>query len=226
MFQIGVFAKYWEPGKVKTRLAESLGDVEAANLYRQFVEVLLERFGHVANRRVLAYWPAERLEQFAALTRKHWQLEQQTPGNLGCRMTNYFRKTFSSGASAAALIGSDSPTLPADTFERTQRGLKSADVVLGPTEDGGYYLVGLTRWIPEIFQDILWSSDRVFEQTVEKLSRLGLNYATLPTWYDIDDWHDLLRMQSELSEYRGNEGALLRLGRSVELAVRGVDRNE
>jgi rSAM/selenodomain-associated transferase 1 len=225
VLQIGIFAKYWEPGKVKTRLAAAVGQVEAARLYRHFVQTLVERFGNVAQRRVLAYSPRERSGSFTEIVGKQWALEPQSEGDLGQRMASYFENGLKAGATRVVLIGSDSPTLPQGVFDRAFHALESADVVLGPTDDGGYYLVGASQSVPAIFDNVEWSSSHVFEQTVEKLSAANLTWAALPTSYDIDDLDDLVRLQDELSDYRGPEEALIRLRRPVDQVLRKVNRH-
>lgn len=226
MFQVGIFAKYWEPGQVKTRLAASIGQAEAAKLYRAFVETLLDRFGQAPYRRVLAYWPSERARQFEEVAGDRWHLEAQSAGNLGQRMTDYFANAAAAGATRTVLIGSDSPTLPLEIFEVAFRALESVDVVLGPSEDGGYYLVGVSRSVTSIFDGVEWSSSRVFEQTVKNISQSKLTWSALPTFYDIDDLSDLERLKDELCRYHGEEGeALARLGEAVDRTLQRVNRH-
>lgn len=225
MFQVGIFAKYWEPGRVKTRLAASIGEAEAANLYGEFLLTLLDRFRTSGDRRVLAYSPAERVKQFAEIADGVWQLEPQSAGDVGRRMTNYFAGAFNTGATRAALIGSDSPTLPQDVFDLAFQALDAADVVLGPSDDGGYYLVGASRPFPAMFEGIEWSSARVFQQTVDRLAQSDLTWSALPPCYDIDDLDDLQRLQNELSECAVKEEALIRLSSAVDGVLQKVNRN-
>jgi rSAM/selenodomain-associated transferase 1 len=159
---LGIFAKHWQPGEVKTRLAASIGPEAAARLHRVFVETLLQRMAGVAGKCVLAYWPSERHGEFAALVREAaypfalldpsaaplaspWQLVPQSPGDLGARMEHFFQASFASGADRVVIIGSDSPTLPIEYVRQAFDELRRSDVVLGPSDDGGYYLLGLAR---------------------------------------------------------------------------------
>lgn len=225
MLQIGIFAKYWKPGRVKTRLAAAIGEVQAANLYREFLKTLLDRFRQFKGRRVLAYWPADRAAQFARVAGDGWQLYPQAAGDLGQRMIHYFADAFAGGASRVALIGSDSPTVPLNTFDTAFHALEAADVVLGPADDGGYYLVGASRPVSAIFENVEWSSTRVFQQTVENLAQSNLTWTALNPSYDVDDLDDLERLRDELSDYSGKDEALIRLSHVVHQTLRKVNRD-
>lgn len=216
MRQLGIFAKYPQPGRVKTRLAASIGDEPACRLYRAFVETLLARFSDVADRRILAFSPPERRAEFEALAGRCWQLAEQSAGDLGQRMQRYFKDAFERGASRVVLLGSDSPTLPVEYVEQAFELLNKISVVLGPSDDGGYYLIGAAERVPPIFDDIAWSSEAVWEQTTNRLRSLGQDFRELPPWYDVDDEKDLRRLRDELSDepssqgYTDREFALLR----------------
>jgi hypothetical protein len=97
------------------------------------------------------------------------------------------------------VIGTDSPTLPVHMVDVAFQTLSSVDVVLGPTRDGGYYLVGAARRVPPIFDTIEWSTNRVFSQTVGRLQQAGLAWEQLPPWYDVDEPCDLLRLRDDLT---------------------------
>jgi uncharacterized protein len=199
----GLFAKYWEPGKVKTRLAATLvagtlGDEAASEVYHEFVSVLVRRFSLCADRCVLCFTPHEKADAFVTLGGGEWNVEPQAEGDLGARMAAYFDSCFARGADHVVLIGSDSPTMPTEYIESAFRKLRETDVVLGPTEDGGYYLVGMSRNVPEIFDGIDWSTPHVWEQTVARLDALQLPYDSLPPWYDVDEATDLKRLRDEL----------------------------
>ncbi|MEX0820115.1 MAG: TIGR04282 family arsenosugar biosynthesis glycosyltransferase [Pirellulaceae bacterium] len=199
MNDLGIFAKYWEPGRVKTRLAATLGTEAASQLYRQFVATLVRRFARAADRRILCFAPPDRAEPFAALAGTNWIAKPQATGDLGARMASFFDACFQDGAERVVLIGSDSPTLPMENVEAAFRLLHETDVVLGPTDDGGYYLVGASRNVPGIFAGIAWSTPLVWEQTVARIGQLQLSYESLPQWYDVDELPDLERLRDELS---------------------------
>ena len=98
------------------------------------------------------------------------------------------------------LIGSDSPTLPADYIQQAFERLQQHDAVLGPTEDGGYYLIGIRDAVPPVFDGVQWGSPQVWRQTVDRLHESKVRFATLPTWYDVDVLDDLERLQAELRD--------------------------
>lgn len=174
------------------------------------METLLGRFARTGDRRLLAFTPAHRRPEFAALAGPRWQTEPQSAGNLGLRIERYFSSAFATGATHVLLMGSDSPTLPeplvAEAFER----LTVADAVLGPTDDGGYYLIGLARQMPGLFDAIAWSTPAVWRQTIERLEALACRYHVLAPWYDIDTLADLARLCAELEGDASEEFSGLR----------------
>ncbi len=193
--ELGVLAKYWQPGAVKTRLAATVGDDRAAAMYHGFLTTTLARLGHLADRSVIVFTPAERRKEFTQLAAVRWSTRLQIGGDLGERMCAYFEQSLSDGASRIVLIGSDSPTLPVEFVERAFRLLTQEQVVLGPTTDGGYYLVGIRAQIPPIFDKIPWSTPDVWQETVARLAQHAIGFAELPAWYDIDNEADLERLQ-------------------------------
>jgi len=117
-------------------------------------------------------------------------------------MATVFHRAFQDDRERVVMVGSDSPTLPLDYLRQAFEALADHDVVLGPAEDGGYYLVGTSRSVPELFRDISWGSDRVLQQSTKALADGARTFQLLPVWYDIDDHDDLLRLQRELDELR------------------------
>jgi len=200
MDQLGIFAKYWQPGAVKTRLAATVGEAVASQVYRRFLITMLRRFDHVAERRVLAFTPPDQRAEFALLAADAWTLQDQGAGDLGMRMQNYFTAAFRSGADRVVLIGSDSPTLPPDYVKEAFQLLKTFPVALGRAEDGGYYLVGAAGQVPPIFDGVAWSTSLVWNQTQSLLQAAGCPCGVLPMWYDVDDLPGLRRMHQELAD--------------------------
>ena len=197
--QLGIFAKHWQPGEVKTRLAASIGDEAAAALHRCFVQTLLSRFQHVADRQILCFAPADSGENFRQLDLGRWTLEPQASGDLGARVQHYFSSALATPDSPrAVLIGSDSPDLPLEYVEEAFDKLRNFSVVLGPATDGGYYLIGVSQTVPPIFDDIPWSTPEVWTQTVSRLTAAQISYHVLPEWYDVDDFTGLRRLESSL----------------------------
>lgn len=215
---LGLFAKYWQPGSVKTRLSTTLGDQSSAAVYREFVLALVRRLAHTADRRTIVFSPAERAAEFAALGGAPWETTPQADGDLGNRMRQFFRQTLDGDADRAVVIGSDSPTLPMELVKRAFSLLDDHDVVLGPTTDGGYYLLGAVGRVPPLFDDIPWSTPAVWRQTIDRLESAGLRYAVLPTWYDVDDLEDLHRLHDELTAVSG-DAVLARLRDVVQHAL-------
>ena len=190
---LGLFAKWPTPGEVKTRLAAATSPEFAAAVAMAFLADSVERLATIPARRVLAFSPIDALPQFADLVGDRFELVSQCTGDLGARMTDFFRSRFAEGAQRVVLLGTDSPTalsrwLLSEVFEM----LNAAHVVIGPATDGGYYLVGGTPAMPDLFSDVSLSRSDVLTQTIAKLGSAKL--LLLPPWYDVDtldDWRVL-----------------------------------
>ena len=183
---------------MKTRLGTGIGHDRASELYRVFLQTICRRFEAAGDRRVIAYTPDDRYVDFKELAGPDWELERQSTGDLGCRMRDYFGAAFQKDANAVVLIGSDAPTLPLEFIQRAFDLLAEYCVVLGPSSDGGYYLVGASGGVPPIFSNVSWSSPHVWSQTLGLLDKTGLSFGTLPEWYDVDDQVTLSRLHNEL----------------------------
>ena len=220
MDQLGVFAKYWQPGTVKTRLAASIGHQSAADLYRLLLELVLDRATQeFSGKRILAFSPPDQKAAFDELVGAEWQLKAQSQGNLGARMSHFFECAFADNSSKVVLLGSDSPDLPAGTITNAFRALDVATVVLGPSEDGGYYLIGMREFVPQVFHDIDWSTGRVYKQTTARLTP-DVNWQALPMWYDVDEVVDLRRLRTTLANDDVHHSDLFeRLGDVIDKAL-------
>ncbi len=143
MRHLGIFVKEPVPGRVKTRLAATLGPDAAADLYRAFVGDLTERFRTTADVRWLGFTPVTESSRAAmrSFAGRDFQLWPQPDADLGVRIADFFDFTYKKGATQTVLIGSDSPNLPRELVEQAFTALAATDVVLGPATDGGYYLV-------------------------------------------------------------------------------------
>ena len=219
MKQLAIFAKYWEPGQVKTRLAAAIGHGEASRLYQAFLTTLLQRFAESAEQAVLVYTPPERRAEFAMIAGEAWELRPQGEGDLGQRMARYFGAAFRAGANRVVLIGSDSPHVPSEYVAQAFDALNESPVVLGSTSDGGYYLVGASGAVPPIFSGIAWSSPAVWSQTLRLLEQAGSPFAVLPEWYDVDQVDDLVRLQDELQVKTPLELPLQELLAEIRIAL-------
>jgi hypothetical protein len=198
---LGVLAKFWQPSEVKTRLARSIGSHAAAQLHRAALTTTLTRLSHLAERRTLVFTPEERRDDFAALgpvVDGSWNLRPQVAGDLGERMAGFFADEVDRGAGRIVLLGSDSPTVPVAYIDQALEALRERDVVLGPSRDGGYYLVGQSSPQPDMFAHVDWSTEQVWPQTLARLDLLEVTYTVLPEWYDVDTIEDLRRLAIEI----------------------------
>ena len=187
------FAKYPAAGRVKTRLAIQIGQDTAAGLYRNFVTDILVGLKKLDVDLRIVFDPPDSKDKFQKWLGKEYSYIPQSGQDLGWRMKNAFLRAFSEGFDRVVVIGSDSPDLPVEYIDLAFRVLHQNDVVIGPGSDGGYYLLGFARgsFLPEVFEEISWSSDKVFEQTVNILREHGQIIYLLPQWHDVDTPADL-----------------------------------
>jgi rSAM/selenodomain-associated transferase 1 len=178
---------------VKSRLAARLGDDAALELYKNFVLDILDTIEKTGHPCTIFFHPPEARDVVAAWLGPGRDYFPQLGKDLGERMADAFAKIFKRGVSRAILIGSDIPDLSIDILEQAFRSLDSRDAVLGPAHDGGYYLIGFRRdtFVPDVFQDIKWGSNRVFAETRRKIEQAKRNVHLLPEWRDVDTPEDL-----------------------------------
>jgi rSAM/selenodomain-associated transferase 1 len=187
-----VFVKAPRPGAVKTRLAAVLGDDAAARLYRLLADEEIRRTAPRAGEydRLFFYTPEDARPEI-----ERWlpgeTLEPQHGRDLGERMSRAFESAFAAGARRVAIIGSDVPAAGREHVMEALQSLDDHDVVLGPTHDGGYYLLALDRPRPALFQSIPWSTPSVLPATAERAGVLGLSVRMLDPLRDIDTIDDL-----------------------------------
>ncbi len=184
-----VLVKYPEPGKVKTRLAKSIGAARAAELYREFAARTFQTSARLAHAvRFAAFTPREKEAELRAMFpgEEQW-LEQHSSPDLGARMYEAFSAVLALGYRRVLTIGTDSPTLPLAYLEEAAAKLNEHDLVLGPAEDGGYYLIGLKAAPSALFEGVAWSTEKVLAQTLERAEMMNLSVHLLPEWYDVDD---------------------------------------
>lgn len=188
MRRLGVLAKRTAEGQVKTRLSPALPAALAARLHAAMLEDTLAaaNAARVDARELFLAGPGE-----PPPADEGWTLREQADGDLGVRLAAAFDVMLGAPGSQAVAIGADSPDLDAAALERAFAALDTHDVVLGPAADGGYWLIGLTRPAPELFRDIPWSTESVYEETRVRAAALGLRVATLETLADIDTPADL-----------------------------------
>jgi rSAM/selenodomain-associated transferase 1 len=196
--------RYPAPGRVKTRLIPTLGELGAADLQRRMTEHALSTARQAAATgagfEIEVWYDGADESQMRAWLGDEVSLRRQTTGGLGPRLRAVVAAAFDAGTKALVIVGADSPGLDraqlAEAFER----LATHDLVLGPAADGGYYLIGLGQPIPELFRGIPWSTDQVLATTLGIADELGLATAQLVTLYDVDRPEDLAHVPRELLE--------------------------
>ena len=191
-----IFAREPLPGKVKTRLGRAVGNNAAAELYGAMLADVLEQAAALPGIRPLLYWACEGDGMPPSPDVPGLEVFRQAGATLGQRMANAFESAFKSGSDVCCIIGTDSPDLPPEYISRAFDLLcqGEADVVFGPAEDGGYYLLGMGRTWAGLFRDIPWGTPQVLAASLERARHLGLRIALLPQSYDIDTLSDLLRL--------------------------------
>lgn len=199
---LGVFAKCPRAGHVKSRLAQATSPQWAAQVAEAFLSDWLAKLKGFAMRCIVVYSPREAENYFANLASGSLEIEAQVDGDLGARMEHFLKRQFAAGKEKIVIIGTDSPTLPLDFLSRALTELDKADVVLGPAEDGGYYLLGCARRVPDIFAGIPWGESGVLRQTVARLKTTGTDFSLLPVWYDVDTFDDWQRLCGEVRTLR------------------------
>ncbi|MEA5516412.1 TIGR04282 family arsenosugar biosynthesis glycosyltransferase [Nodularia sp. UHCC 0506] len=189
-----IFTRYPEPGKTKTRLIPAVGDVGAANLQRQMTEHTIFQVQELQKTTDIS-WEV-RFAGGDSQLMQNWLgadlvYQSQGEGDLGSRMARSLAHAFESGAEKVIIIGIDCPGINSHILTQAFAQLHSYDVTLGPAIDGGYYLIGLCRLIPELFVNIDWGTAQVFPQTVNIAKKLKLSLAYLPPLADVDLPEDL-----------------------------------
>ena len=196
---LAVMAKAPLAGQVKTRLLSSFTAEEAAELSRS---LLVDQLNHVQELDqtdfYLVFAPDDARLLMEKLAPSCFRLFPQQGDDLGGRMAAVFERLFQMGHKNIALIGGDLPPVPLGFFDQAYAFLMSLKkrVVLGPSRDGGYYLVGCNQPTPEIFQGMTWSHSEVLTETQNKLASLKVDYHLLPPWFDIDTVDDLRYLES------------------------------
>lgn len=207
-----IFLKYPEPGKVKTRLAKTLGDEKACAVYKSLAEGIIK---NISSKNPLTYdvhiffTPADKKNEITEWLKSivdnnqeaKAQYSPQKGSDLGERMSNAFKQILGGkDCKRGIIIGTDCPEIDATLIENAFGVLKEKDIVIGPCKDGGYYLLGMSRPVPvsfeqgpasDLFVDIDWSTDRVFKQTMEKIRKNKLSCGILKILVDIDTIEDL-----------------------------------
>ncbi|MCB9770695.1 MAG: TIGR04282 family arsenosugar biosynthesis glycosyltransferase [Candidatus Omnitrophica bacterium] len=200
-----VFAKLPKEGFVKSRLAQSIGERKACELYRTWVPPFIDHLLHN---------PSEFSVEVTLAVEPDWNAEDslreaqewipgavdwtvQVGDGLGERLTNAFEDQFNQGWNRVFALGTDSPHLSLQSLSPCFRCLEKSDIALGPTEDGGYYTIGMKRRPGKLFRNIRWSTEYTLADTKKSAQNLGLSVGTGPISYDLDTLEDLNRLLRE-----------------------------
>jgi hypothetical protein len=206
---------------VKSRLHPVLGASLATRLYDCFLRDRLDALATVAGiDRVVAFTPPEAREAMARLTPPGFALVAQRGMDLGARLHGLLAELLASGHPGAIAIDSDSPTLPMHYVAEAARVLATgaAEVVIGPCDDGGYYLIGVRSPHPNLFEGIPWSTDRVLPLTLERARQDGLRTHMLAAWFDVDTETDLARLEATLATQVTGPRRTMKLIREIAAA--------
>ena len=198
-----IFAREPKKGQVKTRLAQAVSQEKALDLYKAFLKDTLTLAKKVRSvRKILAY-DSNNSCPYLKKVGTGLYFHHQKGETLGARMIeaiNFCKSNFSSAQTV--IVGTDSPHLPLSFIKQSFGALKKADVVLGPSEDGGFYLIGMRKIEPKIFRGVIWSSPSVLRKTLMNAKRLGLKTELLESFFDIDTQEDLTKLKDFLKNKR------------------------
>jgi rSAM/selenodomain-associated transferase 1 len=200
------FVKYPKRGQVKKRLALKLGEDVVVELYRNFVLDSLLTLEECGIQFLVCFYPPNSKEKFVNwLGRKYLYLPQKG-SDLGRRMRNSFISAFNNNFNRVVTLGSDIPDLPSNFIKDAFLALETHEVVIGPSFDGGYYLIGFRKdtFLPEAFDGINWGTQSVFQETLTVLQGAGYKIHIHPKWSDIDTYADLNHLveRNQNTEFR------------------------
>lgn len=184
-----IFVRVPEKGKVKTRLARTEGEDFALAVYKKLLEHTREVALEVEAERYLFYTPFPVKED--AWEEQYFNKQMQVDGDLGTRMKTAFHQAFQDGKEKVIIIGSDCPSLSVHHLHDAFQQLEYHDLVIGPSTDGGYYLLGMNRMHAFLFENKKWSTDTVLQDTIDEVLNAGLTLHTLPALTDVDEIADL-----------------------------------
>ncbi len=207
-------------GRVKSRLAEAVGEEAALDLYKRFVLDTLDMVTSVDVPLRICFDPSAGENAVSSWLGPGYELRPQQGGDLGQRMERAFAEAFAEGFGRAVLLGTDIPDLPRTVAAEAISALQDRDAVIGPSTDGGYYLVGFTAtgFFPPAFLGIPWSTDRVLRDTLRILGEASVRVHLTPTWTDVDDLGGLRALLAR-AEGSGSRGS-----RTIEYLVHNRER--
>ncbi|MFH1312903.1 MAG: TIGR04282 family arsenosugar biosynthesis glycosyltransferase [Candidatus Eisenbacteria bacterium] len=195
-----IFAKHPDVGSVKTRLLTDLTPAEAADLYEAMTEDMVSL--HAADPlhdTIICFTPAESRDNFKSWLGEEIQFMPQEGDDLGARQLNAFRGALDLGYKRVIIIGTDCPCVTRADIEDAFRRLEACDVVLGPSKDGGYYLVGARRAHSILFKNIEWGGPHVLHDTLKQAERAGITVGLVSRRFDVDRFDDVEMLYSVLN---------------------------
>lgn len=190
-----IFGRYPHPGKVKTRLAASIGDTASADFYRLCAEHTFRQAASFQTSSIIFYCSNQDDLPLVHewIIQYNFSIAVQSGITLGERMENAFDSAFQKGAKKVIIIGTDAPDISNEILQSSVAALETSDIVIGPALDGGYYLLGMKNLHIDLFNEIPWSTDSVFQSTIEKAQTHQLTIQLLPPLTDIDTYEDLTK---------------------------------
>ncbi len=195
---IVIMAKAPKPNKVKTRLIPYLKPDLAALLYHNFLLDKTEQVKSIEQSKFFIAYTPNNSENYFKKIAPDFDLILQIGSDLGDRLVNVSNNIFNKGFKKVVILDSDTPNLPTKYIRQAIIGLETSDMIIGPCEDGGYYLIGLKSPTPDVFKNIPWSTSNVVNITVKRAEAIGLKSSFLKYWYDIDTIEDLKRLKKDL----------------------------
>lgn len=227
---LAVMTKAPRAGKVKTRLVPPLTPEEAAALnvcfLRDITAAIEQARKNTQARGVAVYTPAGAEDSYQGILPDDFLLVVQRGEEFGARLFSAMEDLLQLGFASVCLINSDSPTVPPTVFSEAARVLAKAGdrIVLGPSDDGGYYLIGLKKLHRRIFEEIDWSTEKVLKQTIDRAAELHLEVHFLPAWFDVDDRMTLQRLCKSLLHSSGQNAPATKLFLENLVAQDGLER--
>lgn len=200
---IVIMAKVPQFGDVKTRLQSVLTQSQRVELAIAFLQDTVKKSLIITDNIIVAFAPAEEKKQLQGLLPSDLILVEQRGNNLGERMQSAIEFAENKGFNQIIVIGTDSPTLPPEYLKQAFIGFENeeAKVILGKSDDGGFYLIGLRKWTDGLFKQIEWSSTKTFVSTVENIEKIyGVKPLEIPSWRDVDTPADLKILVTEFTE--------------------------
>ncbi|MEJ8803337.1 TIGR04282 family arsenosugar biosynthesis glycosyltransferase [Pontibacter sp. H249] len=184
-----LFVRNPELGKVKTRLAASVGPEEALAIYMHLLQHTKQITEHLPMDKMVHY--SNEIDEHDLWPNDKYKKQVQPSGDLGAKMQSAFKSAFAQGYTSVVIIGSDCHQLTPAIIQKAFEELKKYEIVIGPALDGGYYLLGMNQMHHELFQNKRWSTEHVFPDTIHDIERLHLTHKVLPELSDVDYIEDL-----------------------------------